>query len=171
MVTPKGWKGRHSRGGTSPRECLPFHHPIEPSSFFILSLTRHFLDETDFFFAVGGVVRAEEVVEPEVRLFREGNGLAVLHCVPGILALLLAVHEAIAKASYLILLEVGEDGGVIRSACAGHPLRTKDRPVVWLAVFVEPDAVAERVVAVERDDVAVLQDKVGNVFVVGTPGG
>jgi hypothetical protein len=35
----------------------------------------------------------------------------------------------------------------------------------------EPDAIAESVVAVERDDIAVLQNKIGNVFVVGTPGG
>lgn len=82
---------------------------------------RHLLDKQDLFLAVWSAIRAEKVVEPDVRLFRKRNGLAVLHGVPGILALLLAIHEAVAEASNLILFEVRKDGGVIRSAGAGHP--------------------------------------------------
>ena len=87
----------------------------------ILILTRHFFYKLYFLLAVGGVVRAEKVVEPDIGLFSERDGLAVFHRVPRILALLLAVHEAIAETSYLFLFEQREDGVIIRPHTACHP--------------------------------------------------
>ncbi len=83
--------------------------------------TGHLLDKPHLFRAVGSAVRAEKVVEPDLRLFRKRDGLPVFHGVPGILALLLTVHKAVAEASNLILLEERKDGGIIRTPCAGHP--------------------------------------------------
>ena len=81
----------------------------------------------------GRSIRIEYIVEPDWRLFGVRNLLSILVSgIPGIMALLLAVHEAVAEAGNLVALEQGQYAEEVRTLCAGHPFRAEDGPIELL---------------------------------------
>ena len=63
------------------------------------------------------MVGIEQVVEPDGRFFFKGDRFAIDDGVPGIVALLFPVDQAIAEGADLILLiKEGKDGEIVRSS-------------------------------------------------------
>ena len=55
-------------------------------------------------------------MEPDGRFFFKGDRFAIDDGVPGIVALLFPVDQAIAEGADLILLKEGKDGEIVRSS-------------------------------------------------------
>lgn len=62
------------------------------------------------------MIGIEQVVEPDGRFFFKGDRFAICDGVPGIVALLFPVDQAIAEGADLILLKEGKDGEIVRSS-------------------------------------------------------
>ena len=99
-------------------------------------------------------------MEPDRRFFGKRNLFPVfVRRIPGIMTLLLAVHQSIAETADFVALEKRKDREIIGTFGAGHPFRTQDGAVELLEQRDVPAAVLIIPITMERDDVAVGKDE------------